>query len=118
MAELTITTNAPKADRSLEVKYNFGDNLEDAVALFGAEVVFSNFKQNAVIALQGLVRRHLEMKEDKRKTDEQILATVNAWKPGVATVKTTDKKAIIMEAFGKMSAEDQKALLEQLMSQE
>ena len=116
MAALSITTNAPKVSRVLVVDYDFGANLEEATAKFGAEVVFSNFKQNAVIGLQALVRRNLEAKDDKYKDDAAIIAAVANWKPGVATVKTTDKKALVMDAIGKMSAEERKALLEQLLA--
>ncbi len=117
MAKLTITTKAPKVSRVLAVDYDFGATLEEAIGMFGAEVVYSNFKQNAVIGLQALVRRYLEAKDDKYKSDAEIVEKAEAWKPDIATIKTTDKKALVMEAFAKMSDEDKKALLEQLMAQ-
>ena len=42
------------------IDYNFGDNLEAAVALFGEEVIFTNFKQSAVIACQSRIRARSE----------------------------------------------------------
>lgn len=113
MAAIKVTTRAPKKDKELEVEYDFGASLDEAKEKFGDEVIFSNFKQSAVISLQGIVRRHLDKGE---LTDEQIREKVAAWKPGVAIVKTSDKKAIVLAAFGKMSEEEKKALLEQLLA--
>jgi hypothetical protein len=110
---LEVSTRAPKKDKELKVSYDFGDSLEEAVAKFGAEVVYSNFKQSAVISLQGNVRRYLDKGE---LTDEQIVGKVAEWKPAVAKVSTSDAKETILKKFDKMSAADKAALIEQLMS--
>lgn len=114
MSKIKISTNAPKVERSLEVEYDFGDNLQEAIALFGEEVVFTNAKQNMVISLQSVVRSSLEKKEENRMEDSAIITKIEAWKPGIATVRTTDRKAAALKAFEKLSAEEKEALIAQL----
>jgi hypothetical protein len=115
MSAIKIETNAPKTDRSLEVEYDFGDTCAEAIAKFGEEVVFSNFKQSVVISLQGLVRRYLEKKDDKHISDEDIITKVAAWKPGVAAARTGENiQEKALKAFATMSAEDKASFIEKL----
>lgn len=108
---MEITTRAPKTDRELVVEYDFGSSLQDAISKFGEAVVFSNFQDSAVISLQANVRRMLEMKEDKRLSDDEIKAKVAAWKIGVKAVRTSDSKEKLLEKFNKLSAEGKAELI-------
>lgn len=113
MAEEVISTNEPKSGRSLDVAYDFGSNLDEAVERFGAEVVFTNFKRQGVISLQGIVRNGL--KGDVK--DEEILNRVDSWKPGVVQRSGKSKTEKITDLFGKMDDDAKLALLQQLKSQ-
>lgn len=115
MSKIKVSTTSVKMSRELEVEFDFGDNLDEAVSLYGAEVVYSNYKKSAVIALQALVRRELDKKEDA-KSDAEITAKAIAWKPGVAKVSTVDAKETILKKVSKMSEADRKALIEQLLA--
>lgn len=64
------------------VEYNFGENLDEAVEMFGSDVVFSNFKQSAVISCQARIRAALTA----GKRDNDLQAVIDEWKPGVKTV--------------------------------
>ena len=99
---------------SVSVDYDFGDNLQEAVELFGDDVVFSRFKAAAVVDLQALIRRHLG--GEKPKTAEEIQALVSEWKPGVSkrVRKSTTEKA--QDLIGQMSAEEKAALLASLQA--
>ena len=110
---MLIETSAPKVDRSISVEYDFGGNLEAAVGLFGADVVYSNFEDNVVIGLQGLVRRNLEKKDDKFMSDEEIRAAVEAWAPGVGA-KRGDPLAALMSRFQKLTPEKQAEMIAKL----
>jgi len=110
---MEITTNAPKTNRSLTVEYDFGGTIERAIELFGAEVVYSNFEDNVVIALQGLVRRYLEKVGDKAVDDDYIRAKVAEWKPGVGTKRSDPFEALIAR-FNKMSPEKKEEILAKL----
>ena len=67
-----------------DVTFDFGDDLDQAVALCGAESVYSNYKANATVALQGIIRAKLK----SGMTTDQIQAIVDAWKPGTVLGKT------------------------------
>lgn len=73
-------------EKTVTVSYEFGETLADAVASFGEEVVFSNFKQSAVIALQSRIRANIQSGMKKK----EIFAKAEEWKPGV---KITTRKS-------------------------
>lgn len=113
----TFKTKAPKADnREIEVSYDFGENVNDMIERFGAEVV-----QNAAIAqiridLQSIVRGMLE----DGKTNEEILTKVAEWKPGVKVNRERSTKAFtmdqVMSAFEKLTPEQKVAYITALRS--
>jgi len=72
ISEETVTGNC---------NYDFGETLDDAVELFGAEVVMNNFKQNAVISAQSRMRALL----GQGITGDDLQAKLDEWKPGVKT---------------------------------
>jgi len=108
MSAIEVTTT--KGQNSISVNYDFGDNLAEATKLFGEDVVFSGFRRNAVIALQGVIRPELE----KGTADEAIRAKVAAWKPGVVTRSAADPVAAITAKWGALDAEKRKELLKKL----
>ena len=59
----TIKVSCPKADRNLTVDFEFGDNLEENVEMFGADVVNNAFVRSAIISIQGVVRSAAENPE-------------------------------------------------------
>lgn len=109
---MEVNVNAPKVDRSWTGEYDFGQNLNDAVAMFGADVVYNNFVDSAVITLQGLVRGKLS----KGMTDSDIADVVSKWKPGVTlrTHGTKDPMAAIKAKFAGMTAEEKAAFIDKL----
>ena len=105
-----IVTNAPKTDRALEVEYDYGANLEEAKSLFGEQVVYSQYEDSIIIAIQGLVRRNLEKTGENRKSDKEIKEMVAAWKPGVLS-RRGDQVEALLKKFEKMNPAKQAALL-------
>ena len=110
MAAIEVTAN--KGSRSLTVSYDFGDNLQDAVAKFGEDVVFSNMQQSMKISLQALIRRGI----DKATEDEAIIAQAAAWKPGVASQRAADPVASITAKWAALTPEARAELLKKLKS--
>ena len=97
------------ADASVE--YDFGDDLDQAIAKCGAEAVFSNYCANARVALQGIVRAKLKQGMD----NTAIQALVNEWKPGTVLAKTViNPEDAIKNAFATWSPEKKAAFLAQL----
>lgn len=66
--------------------YDFGADLDSAVELFGADVIFNNFKQSGVISAQSRMRALLT----QGVTGEDLQAKLDEWKPGI---KTTTRKS-------------------------
>jgi len=96
---------------AVEVEYDFGDNLDQAVEACGEDVVFSNFKANAKVALQGIMRT----KHKGALTPDQIQAVVDAWKPGMVSEKVTvDPATAIQNAFATWSDEKKATFLASL----
>lgn len=68
-------------ENSGEIDFNFGENLKEAVKLYGENEVFTSYKQAATIALQGNMRRHLA----SGKTGNDLAEALKDWKPGQVT---------------------------------
>ena len=110
MAAIEVTAN--KGQKSLTVSYDFGDNLQAAVAKFGEEVVFSNMQQSMKISLQALIRRGF----DKGLDDEAIVSQAASWIPGVATQRAADPVATITAKWQSLDPEARAELLKKLKS--
>ncbi len=108
--EIKASKKINDVDRECTVQYDFGGTVEAAVEKFGADVVYSNFVRASVITAQAVMRRMLEA----GKGQDEIQATMNSWKPGVAIERTIDPVASVLGKFGSMSPEEQKALIKQL----
>lgn len=92
MTASTVSTKGNE-DRAISVEYDFGDDINHMIDLFGEEVVFSQAKAQMTVALQGAVRTALNGVDDKFKTDKQIVELAAAWKPGTKRiVKTNSEK--------------------------
>lgn len=95
----------------VSVEYDFGENLDDAVERCGADAVFSNFKANAKVGLQGIIRG----KAKAGLTPDAIQAIVDNWKPGMVIEKTqVDPESAIANAWDTWSPEKRAAFLEKL----
>jgi hypothetical protein len=122
MSKREISAKAGQDDDSpsATVTYDLGETLDEAVELFGAEVVFRRFSAAATIDIQAMIRRGLTRTEgegDAKKpnpmTAEELQAQVDAWKPGMAKPrKSKSEKA--MDAFNDLSDDDKAELLKQL----
>lgn len=89
------------------IDYDFGGTLSEAVDLFGEEVIFTNFKQSAVIACQSRIRAALQ----QGKEGDDLQLAILEWKPGVKSISRkspADKLKALLE--GK-SPEDIAAML-------
>ena len=117
MAIETIATKEPGTGRELTVEYNFGDNLDQAVEMFGADAVFSSFKADAKVGLQAKVRGMLKATEDDSEaakySDEDIISAIADWKPGVKTRTAADPLAKLKALLEKLSPEQKAAFLTQ-----
>jgi hypothetical protein len=93
------------------VSYDFGENLDEAVELFGAEVVYKRFRAAAVVDLQGVIRRNLQ--GENPKSEEEIQAAIDEWKPGVQRARKS-KQEKALDLLEGMSDEERASFLEAL----
>jgi hypothetical protein len=109
---VAIEAKVPKlGDRKVNINYDFGATIEEAIAKFGKEVVFSNFKGNAVVTIQSGMRG-LAI---KGKSDAEIQAHYNTYKLGVASARgAIDPIAALIGKFPTLDPAKQDELLKKL----
>lgn len=107
MTATVVEAKLPSTDQEISVEYDFGDNLNEATELFGADVVFSNFKASVTVTLQGFMRSQMKAdKEGNVKTDEEVIAAVAGWLPGQRTSRGKSKAEKLADLFKGMSEAD------------
>ena len=107
--KVTTSESGEKGARQFTVDYEFGNNLEEVVGIFGEPVVYNHVTASFKIALQGFIRRLLKLKSPEAEIKEKV----KGWKPGMKKEgKSPAEKA--KDAFGKLSEEERKALLKDL----
>ena len=106
MIEATESTT----DRKVAISYNFGQTLADASAMFGEDVVFSNFRRASVVTAQGIMRRLIKA----GKSDAEIQTAMSAWRPGVAVERVVDPVAALKARFSTMTEEERAKVLAEL----
>ena len=84
MANSTINVKSPKTGREVSFERDFGSSIEEAVEMFGADVVLSTFVSQATIRAQGAARTVLNS-EDAVKAGE-------SYTPGVVRKSGGSKK--------------------------
>lgn len=114
LTEIKASKKIDGVDKAAAIAYDFGATLEEAVERFGAEVVFTNFKRTAVITAQAAIRRMLE----NGKSEEEIAAGMQGWKPGVALERTVDPVASLVGKWDSYSKEDQDDIIRKLKAKQ
>lgn len=114
MTEIKATKEIGDAVKEATILFDYGQTCEEAVAKFGAEVVFSNFKRSANITAQAAMRRLLEA----GKSQEEITAAMAAWAPGVSLERTVDPVKALLGKFATMSKEEQEKIISDLMDKQ
>ena len=120
MEGATITTRAPKAEKSEKKPENWsitlpdptaGLTLEEMANKFGEEKVNELAKANFIIRFQSAIRSMAEA----GKSDEEIAATMQSWKPGDKVLDgTKDPEQSILKNFGNMTPEQRAELMAKL----
>lgn len=110
MTEITANKTVEGDERTASIVTDLGDNLEDATAKFGADVVFSNYKRAVTITAQAAIRRMLEQNLEQ----DTVTNKMASWKPGVALDRSVDPVAALKAKMSTMTPEEKAALLEEL----
>jgi hypothetical protein len=107
---VTATKEINGEKKQATVEFEVGDNVEESIKMFGAEVVNSGFIADAVIDLQAFLRRRIEKGEDQAV----IAQAATGWKPGVKMPRVSDPVGALMAKFPTMTKEEQAAIINQL----
>jgi len=102
MAEVKVKVNRTDGV-SVEMAYDFGDNLDDALQRYGADVVFSQFVIGAKTAFRNKISALLNAQDKDelfKNSAEDVENAMSDWVPQVAGVRTSDGTA----GAGKVSA--------------
>jgi len=111
-----VEASCPKAPKtpielSATVKFNFGDNLEDAVAKYGEAAVFDNYRAKAIIVCQSIIRRLLKAGKNKEQIQDIITRT---WAPGVTLERIVDPVAAIVANQANATNDEKLAMIHDL----
>jgi hypothetical protein len=113
---MEVSCKARQVGKELTVDYNFGENLAEAVKLFGEDVVFSLYRAKGVIIIQDLVRRLLT----DGKTEEEVAKTIAEYKLGVVLPrgkKKSPKETLQAAIASAKTPEDLKAIEDMVKAQ-
>ena len=103
-----IRESRKEGARTIEVAYEFGNNLDTMVKRFGEDAVCSAALETFKSDLRKMVRARLVAKEP----DEQIQASAKMWKPGA---RSGDPKiARIHKLLDQLPGAEQQAILKRL----
>jgi hypothetical protein len=100
-----VSAKAPKVEKEATIIVDLGENVEDAIARFGAEVVFSNYLANVKIGVQSGIRRYLEA----GLAAADVQAKFENYKPGVTLDRVVDPIAAMAAKLQKMTPEEREA---------
>ena len=110
MIEITANKNVDGEDRSATIVADVGDNCQDAIAKFGEEVVYTNYKRAVIITAQAAIRRFLET----GTSQDEITNKMAGWKPGVALDRSVDPIEAIKNRTKDMTQEEKEEMARKL----
>ena len=126
MSKIQVTATNKKLSEAgiaeVGVDYDFGDNLDEAVELFGKEVVYSHYKRAATIFIQDVLRRwaismlgengdgEVDPDELQKKADELVLGVSTR----VRTSKIDKAKKLIQDMTPEQLAEYEEYVKQQI----
>lgn len=111
-AKATIGAGDEATYKGAKGFYKFGKDLAEAVEMFTEDVVFSNFRAQAKIKLQALMRSRVAKGQDV----SNLLAT---WKPGVQLERTPVDPIVAAEnKFDQLDKDAQDAFIEKLLARQ
>lgn len=84
-------------------QYDFGENLDEAKDMFGADVVFSQFVAAAKVKIQSIIRE----KKKAGLSDEAIQSYLDTYKIGMIVERTAVNPLVAFKAAFKMMTPEQ-----------
>lgn len=111
--DITATCDPKGLNRTIVVPFDLPETVQEAVKVWGEDVVLSMAVRAAVIQLQASLRAQLGLIGDKRKDDNAIRKDHADFKPEVGAEKVSPTEKIV-RLTQKLTPEQRKALLAEL----
>ena len=111
LKDITARVGKEENSPSCTVRYDLGDNLQEAIDKFGEGVVYKRFEQSLTIEIQAIMRRH--MSGEKPKTEAEIQALVDEFSPGLQRQRKSGKEKAL-ELLECLSEADREEILKSL----
>lgn len=93
MSVMELPTKIETSDRVVTVSYDFGDNLQEMLKLFGEAVVYSHAKANMKVHIRAIVKSGMKAtKERAPLTDAEIQAKIAGHVIGIAPERSPETK--------------------------
>lgn len=110
-AKRKIDVDGQKVQVAATADYDFGKDLDDAVAKHSKEVVFANYRANGKVTIQALIGRGIEAKDP----GEKIKGNVAAYKLGIPSERIAkDPTRDILAEWPSMSEAERQEFLKKL----
>jgi len=111
---MIISTSKGKGESAVvlvaDIKVTFGDNLDEAIDLVGEEVVYECYVAEGLIKARSVIKAlHYA-----GKTDKEIQAEMDTWKPGVSRRVSADPAAKMLAKAKTMTEAELRALIAQI----
>lgn len=105
-----MTTVSAKRENGepVSVEFDFGDNLEAMVGLFGEDIVYAHARGSFVVSLQSFIRSQIK----QGKSPAEINDAVAKWTPGQRKKGKTPKEKLL-DQLSAMSPEDRAEVLKE-----
>lgn len=118
MTARSVTAKIGKGDKASDpvtISYDFGDNVTDAVRMFGEPVVWAHFLSSATISVQARMRAAMadDVEAGRKPSAVKVAAALKDYKIGIKT-EAKDKVEKAKTLVAKMSDEEKKKLRELL----
>ena len=115
--EINMSMPGPEPKEKLAYLLEFPDTLEECIAAYTEETVYSLFVIGASTQARNMARAFSVSGDDEKPgpTADEVLAKLAAWKPATAGMRTTkDPLAESVAKFKTMSHEEQAAYIRSL----
>lgn len=110
---MEVTASVPKlGDVEVSADVNLGADIDEAIAINGKDVVYSNYLASAVIKVQAALRAAAM----KGKTADEIKTEMAEFKLGQARVSGEAGLGSLLKKFEKLSPDKQKELIAKLLA--
>lgn len=109
---MQVSAKTTQKPDPVTVEYDVPESLAGLSEAFGEDVIASASRGAIVISLQAFMRRLIE----KEKTQEEIQAEVDTWKPDTRSVVKQSAFEKATSSIQKLSAEERSALLARLQA--